>query len=167
MTKRACFLDRDGVINVDKNYVYTINRFEWIEGAKEAIKYLKKNNFYVFIATNQSGIARGLYTERDVEMLHEFINSELIKIDTKIDDFFISPFHPDFPDLYSNLSNLRKPDTGMLELAQKKWNFDKPSSLMIGDNETDMQCAAKFGINGYLFKDGSLYNFVKKILNIN
>ncbi len=163
MLKRACFLDRDGVINIDKNYVFSIDCFEWVEGAKDAIKYLKENDCFVFIVTNQSGIARGLYSEEDVEKLHKYINTELMKAETLIDDFFYSPFHPDFPDTYSDLSNLRKPDIGMLELAQKKWSFDKSSSFMIGDNETDMQCAEKFGINGYLFKTGSLYDFVRKI----
>ena len=164
MYKRACFLDRDGVINVDKNYVYNISDFEWIEGAQNAIKYLRDKNFYIFIVTNQSGIARGLYSEQEVKKLHQFINSELMKIGTLIDDFFISPYHPNFPDFYSDLSNLRKPDTGMLKLAQKKWNFDKSKSFMIGDQETDMQCAKRFGIEGYLFNTGNLYDFVRNIV---
>ena len=164
MYKRACFLDRDGVINVDKNYVYNISDFEWIEGAQNAIKYLRDKNFYIFIVTNQSGIARGLYSEQEVKKLHQFVNSELMKIGTLIDDFFISPYHPNFPDFYSDLSNLRKPDTGMLKLAQKKWNFDKSKSFMIGDQETDMQCAKRFGIEGYLFNTGNLYDFVRNIV---
>ena len=69
MLKSAAFLDRDGVINKDKGYIYKISDFEWILGAKDAIKYLNQNDFYVFVVTNQSGISRGYYTESDVKIL--------------------------------------------------------------------------------------------------
>ena len=164
MRKPASFLDRDGVINVEKGYIYKISDFEWIAGAKNTIKRLNDNNFYVFVVTNQSGISKGLYTESDVAKLHEYINKELETIDAHIDDFFYSPYHPDFPDLYVDLSNLRKPDIGMLEMAEKKWDFDKSKSFLIGDKETDLNCADKYGIKGYLFESNNLENFIKKII---
>jgi D-glycero-D-manno-heptose 1,7-bisphosphate phosphatase len=164
MRKPASFLDRDGVINVEKGYVYNISDFEWIAGAKNTIKRLNDNNFYVFVVTNQSGISKGLYTESDVIKLHEYINQELETIDAHIDDFFYSPYHPDFPDRYVDLSNLRKPNTGMLEMAEKKWDFDKSKSFLIGDKETDLNCADKYGIKGYLFESNNLENFIKKII---
>ena len=89
ISKSAVFLDRDGVINIDKGYVYRIDDFEWIDGAKEAIKYLKDKNYLVFVATNQSGITRGYYKESDVEILHDFIRAELRKIKAGIDEFFL------------------------------------------------------------------------------
>ena len=164
MRKPASFLDRDGVINVEKGYVYNISDFEWIAGAKNTIKRLNDNNFYVFVVTNQSGISKGLYTESDVAKLHEYINKELETIDAHIDDFFYSPYHPDFPDRYVDLSNLRKPDIGMLEMAEKKWDFDKSKSFLIGDKETDLSCADKYGIKGYLFESDNLEDFIKKII---
>ena len=164
MRKPASFLDRDGVINVEKGYVYNISDFEWIAGAKNTIKRLNDNNFYVFVVTNQSGISKGLYTESDVTKLHEYINKELETIDAHIDDFFYSPYHPDFPDRYVDLSNLRKPDIGMLEMAEKKWDFDKSKSFLIGDKETDLSCADKYGIKGYLFESDNLEDFIKKII---
>ena len=163
MLKPAFFLDRDGVINEESGYVHKIIDFKWIPGSKEAIKYLNKKNYFVFVVTNQSGIARGYYSEDDVLKLHNYINNELLKINAHIDDFFYSPYHPDFPNKYSHLSNLRKPNSGMLELAQKKWNFDKSRSLMVGDQKSDLSCARKFGINGYLFNQKNLFEFIKKI----
>ena len=95
MLKPAVFLDRDGVVNKEKGYVHKVSEFEWIDGAKESIKYLNDNNFYVFIATNQSGIARGYYSEGDVRCLHDHISKELKTINAHIDEFFFSPYHPD------------------------------------------------------------------------
>ena len=166
MTKPAVFLDRDGVINIEKGYVYKPRDFEWIEDSRESIKYLNDRNFLVFVVTNQSGIARGYYTEEDVISLHHYVNNELSKINAHIDEFFYSPYHSDgIYKKYKKLSHLRKPDTGMLELALNKWNFDKTKSFMIGDKQTDIICAEKFGIPGYLYKNRSLLKFIKTILN--
>ena len=89
MKKPAVFLDRDGVLNKDKKYVHKISDFEWIEGAKQSIKLLNKKGYFIFVVTNQSGIARGFYSEEDVWHLHKYINIELSKIHAKIDDFFL------------------------------------------------------------------------------
>ena len=163
MLKPASFLDRDGVINKEKGYVYKIEEFEWDEGSKEAIKFLNEKNYYVFIVTNQSGIARGYYEEEDVIRLHNYINNELSKFGAHIDEFFYSPYHPDFNERFSNLAHLRKPDIGMLSMAEKKWNIDKSKSFMIGDKETDIQCAKNYGIKGYLYNSGSLLSFIERL----
>ena len=161
MLKPAAFFDRDGVINQEKEYVYKISDFEWIEGSKESIKFLNENNYHVFIVSNQSGIARGLYAEKDVIHLHEYINSELRKINARIDDFFISPYHPMYPDKFKNLIHLRKPNTGMLEIDESKWSIDKASSFLIGDKKIDIECAVNFGIKGYLFENGNLLDLLR------
>ena len=166
MLKSAAFLDRDGVINKDKGYVYKISDFEWILGAKDAIKYLNQNNFYVFVVTNQSGISRGYYTESDVKILHNYINNELNISKAHIDDFFISPYHPDNSKKYANLSHLRKPNIGMLQLAEMKWLFDKSNSFLVGNKDSDIECAIRYGVKGYLFEDGNLLNFIKSSKNI-
>jgi len=166
MLMPAVFLDRDGVINKEKGYVYKIKDFEWINDAKKAIKYLNDNKYLVFVVTNQSGIGRGYYSNRDVKILHDYINKELNVINAHIDEFFYSPYHPDgIYKNYVNLSHLRKPQTGMLELAEKKWGISKKLSYMIGDMPHDIECAEKFGIKGYLFKSGSLLQFIKNIEN--
>ena len=163
----ACFLDRDGVINIEKGYLFREKDFEWVEGAIEAIKYLSDKGYLILVVTNQSGIARGYYTENDVNKLHQFINSELKKNGTQIDDFFYSPFHPDFNDKFIELSHLRKPNTGMLQMAFEKWKFDKSRSFMIGDQDTDVKCAKNFGIKGYLYQSGNLLEFIKQSITIN
>ncbi len=165
MSRPAVFLDRDGVINLDKEYVYKISDFEWVEDSKEAIKYIKNKGFFVFVVTNQSGISRGYYDEKDVEKLHAYINSELLKIDTLVDEFFYSPFHPNIKnDKYEKFKNLRKPNIGMLEIAVKKWPVIIKDSFLIGDKDSDIECANNFGIEGFLYKEGSLLNFVKEII---
>ncbi len=164
--KPAFFLDRDGVINIDKGYVYTEDNFEWIQDAKNAIKLIKNNGYYVFVITNQSGISRGYYTEDHVNALHEFIQKKLNDNNTEVDEFFYSPYHPDSDTkLYDHLKDLRKPNTGMLNLAFKKWKIIKEESHLIGDKETDISCGIKFGIKSHLFKGGSLLKFVEDILN--
>tara|TARA_A100001015_G_scaffold284991_1_gene352059 strand:+ start:5536 stop:6036 length:501 start_codon:yes stop_codon:yes gene_type:complete len=166
MLKPAAFLDRDGVINREKEFVYKIKDFEWIEGSQESIKYLNENNYHVFIVSNQSGIARGLYTEEDVLYLHEYVNEELRKIDAHVDEFFISPYHPMFPNKFKNLAHLRKPRIGMLKIAESKWLIEKKNSFLIGDKESDIECAIKYGIRGYLFNSKNLLEFIKKSINI-
>tara|TARA_B110000967_G_C18617345_1_gene427027 strand:- start:178 stop:678 length:501 start_codon:yes stop_codon:yes gene_type:complete len=164
MLKPAVFLDRDGVINIDKEYVYKKEDFEWTQDSKEAIKYLNHKGFHVFVVTNQSGISREYYTEEDVLNLHSYINNELKDIDAHIDDFFYSPYHPDIKnEKFQHLEHLRKPNTGMLETASRKWKIDKINSFMIGDKDTDIECAKRFGIVGYLYKGGSLLEFIANI----
>ena len=166
MLKPAAFLDRDGVINKEKGYLYKIDDFEWIEGAKESIKYLNDNGYYVFVVTNQSGSAKGYYNEKDVISLHNYINNELKSINAHIDEFFISPYHPDNTKDYSNLAHLRKPDTGMLESAATKWPIDKSKSFLIGDKDTDIECAENFLIRGHLYNSGNLLKFIKLSENL-
>ena len=166
MLRPAAFLDRDGVINKDKGYVYKISDFEWIVGAKESIKYLIEKGYYIFIVTNQSGIARGYYSEKDVILLHNYINDELKNIKAHIDEFFISPYHPVNTNEYLHLSHLRKPETGMLDLAASKWPIDKSKSFLVGDKSIDMECAEKFCIKGYLYQDGNLLDFIKSSINL-
>ena len=161
MLRPAAFLDRDGVINKDKGYLYKIDDFEWIEGARESIKYLNDHGYYVFVITNQSGIAKGHYSEKDVTFLHDYINNELKSINAHIDEFFLSPYHPENTEDYLHLSHLRKPDTGMLDLAATKWPIDKSKSFLIGDKDTDIKCAENFLIRGHLFKNGNLLSFIK------
>ena len=91
---KAVFLDRDGVINRNSGYVTHIEKFVWLKNAKLVIKLLNKYKYKVFIITNQSGVARGLYSEKEVIKLHKWINIELKKVNAKINDFFYCPYHP-------------------------------------------------------------------------
>lgn len=159
--KKACFLDRDGVINEDIGYLYRVEDFKWIEGAIEAIKYLKKKNFLIIVISNQSGVERGFYKKEDVKKLHNWINNELKKIGSSIDDFFFST------ELPSEKPKERKPSPKMINFALEKYKLEKNKCFLIGDKNSDVEAAKNAGIKGYLFKGGNLLNKIQKILQEN
>ena len=166
---KVAFLDRDGVINsknINKGYIGKIRDFKWIPGAKKTIKFLKKNDFKVVIVTNQSGIARGYFSIKDVYKLHRYLKEELIKYGTKVDKIYFCPFHKDgIVSKYKKNSSLRKPRIGMFLKANKIWNIDKKKSFIIGDQNTDIEFAQRAKIKGYLFNQKNLYNFINKIFH--
>ena len=166
---KVAFLDRDGVINsknIIKGYIGKIRDFKWIPGAKKTIKFLKKNDFKVVIVTNQSGIARGYFSIKDVYKLHRYLKEELIKYGTKVDKIYFCPFHKDgIVSKYKKNSSLRKPRIGMFLKANKIWNIDKKKSFIIGDQKTDIEFAQRAKIKGYLFNQKNLYNFINKIFH--
>ena len=156
---KACFLDRDGVLNEDVGYLHKSEDFKWIDGAVEAIKLLKKNNFLVIVITNQSGISRGYFTSKDVTNLHEWMNKILKKEDIQINDFF---FSGDLPN--KNPESRRKPSPKMINEAVEKYNLDKTRCFMVGDKKTDLIAAKNASIKGFLFKGGDLSVKISKIL---
>lgn len=164
--QKIAFLDRDGVINYSKiknGYVGFVKDFKWIPGAKKAIKLIRTKGFKIVIATNQSGIARGYFSIKDVYKLHRHLKEELIKYGTKVDKIYFCPYHKDgIIKKYKKESPLRKPKIGMFRLAKKKWNIDMKSSFMIGDQKTDIDFSKKAGITGYLFKEKNLFRFIKE-----
>ena len=156
---KACFLDRDGVLNEDVGYLHKSQDFKWIDGAVEAIKLLKKNNFLVIVITNQSGISRGYFTSKDVTNLHEWMNKILKKEGIQINDFF---FSADLPN--NNPESRRKPSPKMINEAVEKYNLDKTRCFMVGDKKTDLIAAKNASIKGFLFKGGNLSVKISKIL---
>ena len=161
---KIAFLDRDGVLNQKKNrgYVGFKKHFRWVSGAIDTIKFLRENKYKIIVVSNQSGIARGYFSIKDVVNLHKFMNEELKKFNTKIDKFLFCPFHIEGKiKKYRKKSNLRKPNIGMFKIINKIWKVDKRNSFMIGDQKTDMQFAKKSGIRGFFFKKRNLYKFIK------
>lgn len=155
--RAAVFFDRDGVLNKDIGYLYKIEDFVWIEGAVEAIKACNQAGYLVFVITNQSGVARGYYTEADVQRLHAWMNEDLDRYGAHIDEFFYCPHHPSgCVDKYKKACECRKPGTKLLELACEKYVVDKPASFLIGDKMTDIECARRAGIKGIRFLSGRL-----------
>ncbi len=148
----ALFFDRDGVLNIDKAYVYTREDFEWRAGAIDAIRALNEAGWRVFVITNQSGIARGYYGEADVQALHQWMNDELALHGAHIDAFYYCPHHPAEGGVapYNIACECRKPAPGMLFQAMAEWDIDAARSLMIGDKTSDTEAAHAAGIKGLL-----------------
>lgn len=158
----AAFLDRDGVLNVDRGYVSNRAGFEWVPGAVAAVKALNLAGYYVFVATNQSGIARGFYTEAEMQALHDFMRTELADAGAVIDDWRYCPFHPEGTvERFRRVSDWRKPGCGMLADLMQAWPIEREKSFLIGDKESDMAAARAAGIRPLLFSGGNLLDFVR------
>jgi len=136
---KALFLDRDGILIEDTEYVSKVSDVIINSAFIEVVKYAKSKDYLVIVITNQSGIARGYFTYDEVALIHKYIDECYKKFDTKIDDYFISPYHPKgVVNEYSKESLYRKPNPAMILSAAKKYNIDITESLMIGDRDTDI-----------------------------
>ncbi|KJC34263.1 D,D-heptose 1,7-bisphosphate phosphatase [Bradyrhizobium sp. LTSP849] len=165
LTRPAVFFDRDGVLNVDKAYVYRIDDFEWTQGAREAIKLCNELGYYVFVVTNQSGVARGYFGVGDIHHLHDWMNSELAAIGARIDDFQYCPYHEEGTvEAYRRASDRRKPAPGMILDCMTAWPVRIEGSLLVGDSARDIEAAAAAGIPGHLFRGGDLAAFLRPLL---
>ena len=151
-SRSAVFLDRDGTINVEKNYLSLIKDWEWIEGSIEAIKALNAAGFLTIVVSNQAGIARGKYNISDVELLHSRVAAELAQYGGVIDDFYFCPHHPEFG--ADRNCSCRKPKPGMLVRASEKWNIDFDTSWMIGDKFIDVEAGRSAGVSTVLVRTG-------------
>lgn len=170
---RAIFLDRDGTINVDKKYLYEKEEFEFLPGVLKGLKKLQEKGFLLIIVTNQSGIARGYYTEEDFEELTIYMLKELGKAGISITDVLYCPHLPNATILeYKKNCNCRKPKLGLFNKAIEKWNIDISKSYAVGDNERDCAICSIDGCKGYLIsknlekdKDSLLEKGIRKVNN--
>lgn len=147
---KALFLDRDGVINIEKDYLYKIEDFEFIDGIFELCKYFQAKNYKIFIVTNQSGISRGFYSEEQFELLSHWVIKEFQKNKIEISKIYHCPHHPE----YSGECECRKPEAGMLLKAAEDFDIDLRNSVMIGDKERDIEAGLNAGLlTTYLYDD--------------
>jgi D-glycero-D-manno-heptose 1,7-bisphosphate phosphatase len=161
----AAFLDRDGVLNVDRGWTHRPDQLEWVAGAHEAVRLLNEAGFYVFVVTNQSGVARGFYDEAAVKALHAHMQQELEAQGARVDAFYYCPHHPEGSVREFAIACLcRKPGIGMLEQASREWPIDRARSFMIGDRDHDIAAADAFNIRGVKFDalEGSLVDVVRR-----
>jgi D-glycero-D-manno-heptose 1,7-bisphosphate phosphatase len=163
--KGAVIFDRDGVLNRDVGYAYRSDQIEWIRDAVQTVRAVNDAGLYAFVATNQSGVARGYYTEADVEALHVWMNAELAKHGARIDAFAYCPHHADGTTPgYDRDCEFRKPGPGMILSLLKRYPVDPTRVLMIGDNDSDIDAANAAGVAGVRFSGGSLLEVVTPYL---
>ena len=130
---KVVFLDRDGTLNEEVNYLHKPEDMKLLPGVPQALKKLKDAGYKLIVVTNQAGVARGYYTEEDVKILHQYMNQLLEKEGAEIDAFYYCPHHPVHGiGAYKKVCNCRKPGTGMFEMAEKDFPVDRAASYMIG-----------------------------------
>ena len=155
--KRAVFLDRDGVINVDHGYVSSWDQFEFLPGVPEALWQLQSAGYVLVVVSNQSGIGRGLYSEADLAALNRRVHRYLLdERGIEIAQFYHCPHHPTEALLkWRQPCHCRKPAPGMIEQACAELHIDPSNSLMVGDKVSDMEAGQAAGV-GRLFRVASV-----------
>lgn len=140
--RKALFLDRDGVVNVEKNYLHKIEDFELMEGIIDVCRMYQEQGYLIIIVTNQSGISRGYYTEEDFTLLSQWMVEHFNQLGVTISHIYHCPHHESI----DGVCECRKPEPGMFLSAQKEYELDMAASVMIGDNERDIEAALRAGV---------------------
>lgn len=153
--EKVIFIDRDGTINEEVNYLYKPEDFSFIPRVPEAIRHLRELGFKIIVVTNQAGVARGYYSEEQVLSLHQYLNDQLQVFGTYIDHFFYCPHHPLHGiGEYRRDCDCRKPHPGMLVMGERFYEIDKNHSYMIGDKLADVEAGKNYGVKSILVGSG-------------
>ena len=160
---RAIFFDRDGVLNEEVGYLFEIEKYRRVAGAAEAVKFFNARNYFVIVVTNQSGVARGFYTEDAIKNLHDFMRDDCRKSGATIDAFYYCPHHPEgIVERYKKVCDCRKPEPGLILRACKDFEINPADSFLIGDSERDIESGRRAGLQkNFLFPGGNLFEYVK------
>jgi len=141
MTNKAVFLDRDGVINVDHGYVYRKEDFEFVDGIFEVCRHFQEQGYLLIVVTNQSGIARGMYSEAQFQELTDWMLERFREQGVTISKVYHCPHHPDFGPVEDRDCGCRKPKPGMLLRGIEEFDLNPTDCIMIGDKGSDMEAA--------------------------
>jgi D,D-heptose 1,7-bisphosphate phosphatase len=159
----AIFFDRDGTLNHDTGHTHRVEDLRWISGAMDAIRIANEAGFFVFVVTNQSGIARGLYSQDDVLAFHQAMQRQLFSVGAHMDDIAWCPHHPQAPlAQYRQACDCRKPAGGLLKQLMGRWDVDAAGSLMVGDKDTDVSAGAMAGVRSLKLADAPLDQVVRQ-----
>ena len=163
MKNKAVFLDRDGIINMERGeYTYRPEDFVFVEGMIESLQLFQAQGFRLIVISNQSGIAKGIYTLEDVEILHRTLMNHMKENGIVIDEIYYCPHHPDI-----SACICRKPDSLLIEKALARFRISPSLSFFIGDRERDVKAAEKAGVKGILVEsNSSLKEVVKEIIEL-
>ncbi|UCE37026.1 MAG: D-glycero-beta-D-manno-heptose 1,7-bisphosphate 7-phosphatase [Thermoplasmata archaeon] len=148
MTNKAVFLDRDGTINEEVNYLSKIEQVKILPNSPKAIKLLNENGFKVIVVTNQSGVARGYFSKEDLENVNNHLRDELLNEGAVVDGIYFCPHHPD------DGCDCRKPKTGMIVEAKADFDIEVSSSFIVGDKLLDLETGRKMGCKTVLVLTG-------------
>lgn len=163
---KAIFLDRDGTINVEKNYLHKIEDFEFLPGAIDGLKLLYGAGYFLIIITNQSGIGRGYYTEEEFIALNDWMMEELEKEGVHISKVYYCPHLPNARvEKFRKICTCRKPALGLFEQAMKDFDIDLSLSWAIGDKIRDCSICEKTACRGVLIAENEKTEIIKKIKN--
>lgn len=167
LRRPAVFFDRDGVLNEDKGYTHRIEDLKLMPGAAKAVAMARDHGFATVVVTNQAGIARGLYTERDMASFHSALNLALRREGGWIDAFYHCPFHPDGAvEAFRADHPDRKPAPGMILRAAKDLDIVLEGSFLIGDKDSDIQAATAAGISGHIYTGGPLDRLLADVIQV-
>lgn len=156
------FFDRDGCLNEDIGFLHEWDKFRWLPGAIEAVELVNRAGFRAFVVTNQSGVARGLYTGAHVEAIYKHMGQDLARKGAWLDAMRYCPHHPTIGD--SGLCRCRKPGPGMVEDLMQAWSIDPARAFMVGDRDTDVGAAQAAGIKGIKIAPGHVLATVEREL---
>jgi D-glycero-D-manno-heptose 1,7-bisphosphate phosphatase len=155
--KKAVFLDRDGVINVERgDYISRFEDFEILPHVAPGLQCLRDAGFIFIVITNQGGIAKGLYDVNELSKMHAYMESELLNIGVQFADIYYCPHHPDFGNCLC-----RKPHSLLVEKAISKHRINPENSIFIGDKPRDIACGEAAGVKGILIEPNE--NWISKI----
>jgi D-glycero-D-manno-heptose 1,7-bisphosphate phosphatase len=140
--RKALFIDRDGVINIDRVHVFHLKDFEFTDGIFDLCSKYSEEGFLIIVITNQAGIAKGLYSEKDFSKLTAWMITQFAKKGIRISEVYHCPHHPDF----TGQCKCRKPEPGMILQAIKDFDLDISQCILIGDKESDLEAGRRAGI---------------------
>ncbi|WP_246423718.1 D-glycero-alpha-D-manno-heptose-1,7-bisphosphate 7-phosphatase [Roseospira goensis] len=161
----AAFLDRDGTLNVDVDYAHRPDQITWLPGAVAALRRLNAAGWWVFVVTNQSGVARGMFDEATVRALHAWMAADLARQGARVDAFYYCPHHAtQGVGRYRLACDCRKPAPGLLLRAMADFPVDAGRSFMLGDRPRDVQAGAAAGVTGVLYEGGNVDALVARLL---